>query len=361
MKVLLVGDACGVHESLLEGLSKRGVDAKLLMLTHSDVQPMSHPAIEYTPSNRWLRPWKHLYKAATLEQYDIISFAHRISFVHRPAWMRYWDLPFIRKKARLLSYIALGCDEISLLKYNDFPYKACNGCELGDASLEGCLRYARPLHSKAIQLAEKYFDLCIVASPEYKHAADHFPVSAMIPFPFHHERIPFRPANFSGGRVKVVHSVTRPLFKGTDRIEAAIAKLQEQSVEFEYVRLDKLPWPQYLEAIADADIIIDQVWGHNPGMAALTGMSMGKLVFTGNTVHAHTRAPWISECPAFDADPDADVLASSLQDVIRHWPEYASFPAKGRDYVRKYHDPEVVAAQYLEVWTRQLDSKQAVR
>jgi hypothetical protein len=359
LKVLLVGDPCGVHSSLHYGLMKIGVDSHLLLLEKSTTNPKSvGDNVEVYFPSRWIRPFGNFLKALFLPKYDVITFAHRISFLPRSVPYRYSDLPILKRKTKVLGYTALGCDEIALLKYNtNFTYISCNGCEKGDSAFRGCVKNIRPLHTLASRKLRKYFDSVVVSAPEYAHVAELYDPISIIPFPVRYDLLEWSPAKFSKEAVNIIHSPTRRFFKGTDVVEEAISILKSRGIRFNYKLVSGLPWEEYMQVMQEADIVIDQVWCHSLGMNALWMLAMGKVVFSGASTEAYALAPWQAESPAFNAEPDPQALAASLEKVITNWNSYSDLPARGLAYVKKVHDPEKVARQYVEAWTNSMGRK----
>lgn len=75
----------------------------------------------------------NLWGVKNLPEYDVMSFIHRMSFINKPYFLRYVDLPILAKKAGLVSYTALGCDKFGYLLENPLlPYRPCTGCERFD-------------------------------------------------------------------------------------------------------------------------------------------------------------------------------------------------------------------------------------
>lgn len=79
------------------------------------------------------RPMINLQEVKNLPEYDVMSFIHRMSFINKPYFLRYVDLPILAKKAGLVSYTALGCDKFGYLLENPLhPYRPCTACERFD-------------------------------------------------------------------------------------------------------------------------------------------------------------------------------------------------------------------------------------
>jgi hypothetical protein len=134
-----------------------------------------------------------------------------------------------------------------------------------------------PLEDKlrALRIHERYAD-AIFSVPDQMGLALR---------PYHHLQVPIRLEdmrfNIPGRDVpKVVHAPSAPAAKGTDVIEQALATLQAEGVEFEYVSLRDVPRADLLGILADADVLVDELIGHGPGWLAFEGMASGCAVAT---------------------------------------------------------------------------------
>jgi len=364
MRILLIGDASGAYQSLHYGFHRLGVDCRLLLLSppHVKVESALSSSTEVFFPYRWIRPFAALGKSFVLNKYDVISFAHRLSIPFRPVEFRYLDLPVLRKKAHVLSYTALGCDEIAALTYNAEPlYTACGGCEKGDSAYFSCLAINRPLHEKAKEKLIKFFDTTVIALPDYSHVEKMLGNSIHIPLPIRWESVKWSPPSFSEAKIKIVHTATRKYFKGTDIVEIAMQTVMKRHKNVEYHLVSGFSYEKYLEIMQAADIVIDQVWSHSMGMSGLLMLAMGKIVLSGNTEYGVAHAPWQRESQAINASPDPEVLAETICSLIESWHEMKDRPEKGLAYIKKYHDPRVVAQQYYEHWEGIISEKQRRR
>lgn len=351
MKILLVGDASGAYQSLHYGFQEIGVQSKLLLLSPPHGKSLITKNTEVYFPQRWIRPIAVLFKGLTLEKYDVISFTHRISMPFRPIFFRYFDLPIMQHKAKILSYTALGCDEIAALTYNEDPeYTACSGCEKGDNAYFHCLKYARKLHAKGCEKLVKYFDCVVIALPDYSHVENYHKRYTHIPLPVRWDSTNWKPASFNKNIIKIVHSPTRKFFKGSDIVEIAMREVLKKHKNIEFSLISGLSYEDYLKSIGDADIVIDQTWSHSAGMNGLLMLAMGKVVFSGNTSYGKRKAPWQSESPIIDASPEPFKLAEALCRAIGDWKNMKDLPEKGLAYIRKYHDPKSVAEKYIKTW-----------
>lgn len=359
MKILLIDDVSGVHQNLRDGLHELGHECHLLLIKEEDSRNIDNVINIHRPLGRGIIPsvartLNKYIESRTLEHYDAICIAHRLSLIDRPLFLRYKDLPSIRQSTSHLTYIALGCDEVGFVAGNSkLPYRPCQGCEVEDVAGKTCIKSTRPLHTKAMELLNKYIDSVVIPAVEYEHVSEKFHgMSYKIPFPINVNKIPWRPAISTPGTVRIVHTPTRVGFKGTSIISRAIETLLMEGQDIEYRQVSNLSYKDYIKNVEDADVVIDQVRSQSAGMNALIMLAMGKIVVSGNTVLAKEFFTFGDESPVFDGDPDVNNLTIALREIIKIRSKYKMIADAGRHYVQKHHGSKHVAAKYIELWSK---------
>jgi hypothetical protein len=154
-------------------------------------------------------------------------------------------------------------------------------------------------------------------------------------------------------RPVVVHAPTRRGFKGTRLIIEAVEKLRGTGGSFDFELIEGLSHGEFLQAMARADIVIDQVFTQSYGMAALECLAMGKVVLSGSGPRAHAYFPFMADSPVLDAPPNVGLLADALAATLDRRDEFESLAARGRSYVAKNHDHLAVAARFADLWGAQ--------
>lgn len=362
--VLLVGEASGVHRNLAKGLRALGIDVKHMVQSdaptwkwYDDVFAHNRPGWRGGVA-RNLEPFLSI---AKLDKYDVINFTNTITSVHG-LHTRYLDIPLLRRKARMLTYYALGCDEIGLIRRNrTLPYAPCEGCLKYDQTLgNDCEMLLNPIWDKSNSIVRRYFDFGASSMMEYDHTSDLFPASrfSRIPFPVDMDKIAFNPAT-TRDRPLILHTPTRRGFKGTRFVLEAIEKLRDIRDDFDFVVIEGLSYDEYVRRISDADVIIDQIFSQSPGMNGLEMLAAGKVVFTGATEIGKSFIPEMQKIPAFDASPDPETLARDLSAVLDRKSEFPILAEAGRRYVADVHDPVRVASRFLTRWNETLTEKES--
>lgn len=357
MKILLVNDVSGVHEYLYRGLIELGHECELIPFDRPTIRPIEHSR-NFFPLKDWglvgkgIRPFINIWRAGNLSQYDVVAFVHRITFINKPHFLRYVDTPLVSAKAKVMSYTALGCDELGYIFENPvLPYSPCESCERQDDAGQYCIKVNRPSHSKAVSVLNKYFDVVTSPAIEYDHIRGMFNGPSMkIPFPIDLSEIPWKPTNHTNTKLRIIHTPSRKGFKGTDVVLEAIEILKKKRSDFEFSVLHGLSFDEYTNRVSLADIVIDQTWSQSSGMNALWLLAMGKVVFSGNTDLCKNYFSFGEENPTFDAPPDAHQLANRLGDVLDNRQKIPEIAAQGREYISKHHDHIHVAQQYVDLW-----------
>ncbi len=134
-------------------------------------------------------------------------------------------------------------------------------------------------------------------------------------------------------RPVVLHAPSRASLKGSDRVEEAVRPLVAEGL-VEYRRLEGVRPEQMPDAVADADIVLDQFALGIYGVMAAEAMAAGRLVVS--HVMAQVRELCPLELPVVEAPPDR--LTEVLRQVLRDRDEARATAARGPQYVREVHD-----------------------
>jgi len=359
MQILLVNDVSGVHEYLYRGLIELGHECELVPFDRPTIAHITH-ARNFFPLKNWgiigksLRPIINLSRVRSLPYYDVVSFMHRISFINKPHFLRYVDTPLVSEKTQVMSYTALGCDELGYLFENPvLPYRPCESCERQDEAGQYCIKVNRPSHSKATSVLNKYFNVVTSPAIEYDHIRGLFEgPSEKIPFPLDLSEVPWKPAKNANAKLNIIHTPSRNGFKGTDVVLAAIEILKKKRNDFEFSLIQGLAWEKYIAAVSAADVVIDQVWSQSSGMNGLWLLGMGKVVLSGNTTLCKGYFSFGQENPIIDAPPEAQLLANKLESVFDNKQKIPALVEQGRNYVAKHHNHINIAQQHIDLWKR---------
>lgn len=156
----------------------------------------------------------------------------------------------------------------------------------------------------------------------------------------------------------VVHLSTNRVLKGTGLIEQALRRARDQlGLDLTYEIIVRADRRSALSAVANADVVIDQVVLGWYGAAAVEASCLGKPVIC-----------WISERQA--AAAPADLMAalpfivtnhSGIADVLKRFAKDRALLAetgrKCQDFARTWHHPVVVARSALRIYEQLLAAR----
>lgn len=141
----------------------------------------------------------------------------------------------------------------------------------------------------------------------------------------------------------VLHAPTNPRLKATDVVEPVLERLQEEG-RIVYRRLAGVPHDRMPAAIAEADVVVDQLALGNVGVLAVESMAAGRLVVGHATEAVRALAPGL---PLVEAHPST--FAEVMDDVLARPTAYQEVAQAGPAWAREHHDGRRAAAVLREV------------
>lgn len=168
--------------------------------------------------------------------------------------------------------------------------------------------------------------------------------------------VPVTPAPHT--TVRVVHAPSHRAVKGSDRIIDACEQLRADGIDLELILVEGLSNREARAVYAQADIVIDQLYGGWYGGFALEVMALGKPV-----------AAYIRENDLEFIDPDmraelpiVRVQAGTLVDDLRAFvtlsaDERSALGARSRSFVERWHDPNAIAMRILNDYEAALSGR----
>ena len=158
--------------------------------------------------------------------------------------------------------------------------------------------------------------------------------------------LPATPPDPMARRMRVVHSPTHRLIKGTEFVRRATTELIAAGAAIDYVEVHDLSHTQALEVYRSADLIVDQLGLGSHGVFAAEAMGLAKPVVC--YLLPEIEAAYPSGLPIINANPE------TLKDVLAQWVDRPrdrnALGLASRAYAERVHDHRVVAKRLLEVY-----------
>ena len=151
----------------------------------------------------------------------------------------------------------------------------------------------------------------------------------------------------------------RGQMKGADQLEPLFDRLaQEFPDAIDLCKIESVPFEQYQRLVAEADVVVDQLYSFTPAMGALESLAQGKVVISGyepeyqRFIDGPQESGLINLRP-FDDAHNYEVLRTTLTDRNK----IARLQSSSQAFVRKYHNADDVARQFVEFWSLASSSK----
>lgn len=157
--------------------------------------------------------------------------------------------------------------------------------------------------------------------------------------------IPYEDKSF----IRIAHSPTNRLYKGTDLIISVIERIKKEK-KIEFLLLENISRSEVLNIKRTADICIDQVGGKfggtGYGKSGLETLGMGIPTVTNMTKEYHD---WLPDNPFIVANTE-DELYNRLNELIDNPELRNSYGNMGKEWVHKYHSYESVNNRLIELY-----------
>jgi hypothetical protein len=292
-----------------------------------------------------------LYGLRRIRQFDLLHlyFGESLfSFSRSFPRLEMLDLPLWRAAGKRIFMTFQGCDVRLKTIRAHAPVSACRAgfCEYAacDARLDerrmGMVQRARPFLAKAFCL-----------NPD------------LLPFVPESEFLPYAsvdPALFAAGREDdagppagrlpvVAHAPSDRSIKGTSWLEKASAELQED-VPHDLALIEGVPHGEVAGRYRRADLVVDQLLVGWYGGVAVEAMALGRPVvayLAPDCLEAIPRA-MRQELPIVSATPDT--VGRVLAELIGSPGRRRMLGARGREFVRRWHDPLKIARAMLRLY-----------
>lgn len=180
---------------------------------------------------------------------------------------------------------------------------------------------------------------------EYDHLALYKDLNYLY-FPFDIKNYPYL-FKF-GSKVKIIHSPTNRLFKGTDKILKVIEELKRKK-DFEFILAENMDREKVLKLKRECNLAIDQVGGELGGTGygknSIENLSMGLPTiteFTGDYLNFIPENPFIT-C-------EINSLKDKLAEIIDNPGLLKTYSENGRKWVEKFHSFESVNKKLMSLY-----------
>ncbi|MDG1681887.1 MAG: glycosyltransferase [Flavobacteriaceae bacterium] len=382
MKILLIGEYSGLHNSLKDGLQLNGHSVTLLGTGDGfknypvDIEVKSTifeiPFLKFIAKiidkllkfslNDFELGFKAYLKIKTLKDFDIVQLINENSFKTTP-WLETILLKKILKNNKNLFLLSCGVDYLSV-KYaleNKFKYSILTPY-LNDKLLLKKYRHILKYNSSEFKKLHRYIYKNIkgVISSDLDY---HIPLIGekkylgMVPNPVNLKKLSYDFVEIED-KVIIFHGINskNSIKKGNDyfiRAMEIIKKKYKESVE--YIEVQDLKYRDYIKSYCNCHIFLDQVYAYDQGYNALEAMAKGKVVFTGAEKEWLEHYGVSEEGIAINALPDVNYLVEKLSILIENPKKIKDISINARKFIEDHHSYDNVANIYESKWLKAIN------
>lgn len=313
---ILIGpvEVAGVSNALSHGLRALGHDPTVVVYRP---HPFGYPYDHLVPTapGRWRSTLKRgRFSIAAALRWDafVFNFGHSLM-------PRNFDLPFLTAARKPTAMLFHGSD----IRHPDY--------------LPSDLRTKQEMIKRVERWTQVRF-----AQPEY---ADH------LSQPYYQFRVPtvlpaIQPDLPPSEVPQILHAPSDRGVKGTESVRQAIRELEGAGIPFRYREITGSSHQAVVQAVRDADIIVDQLRIGWYGAFAVEAMAYGKPVV------AHIRPDLVTshgiDPPIVRATPNT--LTDALSRLVVSPDLQRQIGRQSREFVERYHASIKVAAHLIEAW-----------
>lgn len=345
MKILLINNVASFHSTLAESLNKiEGIEAKYITTSqHKYIKDNQFGTFIplYISKNT---PFKYLKNKMTYKSRikKLIDWSDVIYYLW-DSLLDEEDLTYAFSKGKKIYIEWVGSDIRNPQILNQinpwFKDVFNNGYEYKDLESSNL--------KNQVQIKFAKYKAQILSTPEMKLYInkDLFPDITTI-----FQRIditqftPKYPEYNVGKKVKIVHSPSAPVAKGSKYIIAAIEELKK-SFDIDFVFLTNMAREDVLKEMQSADIFVDQIICGSYGMATCEAMAFGKPVFCYLLPELYELGLPM-DCPIINVNPSN--IEKELRSVLSNLSQLNTIGIKSRQYVENYHNSDKIALYLVD-------------
>lgn len=366
MKVLFIGDYSNLHATLARELRRMGHQADVLSDGCNHMQVATDFYIKRTPGI--IGGFKYLFQLfellPKLKGYDVVQLINTNFLSLKPQKIKYFfDRLKEQNKSVFLTlagndyYYCKACHDAKIFRYSEFKIgnEFTPGHKANPGHLYGWISRANRLWSEYLL---QNIDGAHAVLPEYL-----LPVKGILGekvtftnLPVDLTELPSEPVSFKDDKVNLLVCKRSGYeeMKGVNILHKIAEEIEREMPDKVSVKVAKdLPFKDFLNLMAESDIVLDQLYAYSPAMTALYGMSMGKVVATGAQPEYYEAIGNPKERPLFSLSPFDTDIKERLSGIINHRQKILKMGEDARRLMEENNDSRTVAKKFLNHWEKQ--------
>ena len=357
MKIALIGEFSGVHQGLKVGLEKLGHHVDIYS-SGDGFKQIKYDKKLYPKRMGFIRKILYILIEIPLvlrlisKQYDVVQIINPHVFYSPAGNKTYykWLMYLLNSRKIIMSMAVVGCESNTQKGLSALVRSPCPGC-LNELGVKVCPLISRKNKSLTKIAVNSVNHIIPFGGPSYWSSySDDSKCRALVPFPVDLSFIAHR-NNQIGKKIKILHGINRPGFKGSNVIIEALRALEVDYPDFfDIIIPERVPFDGYIRLLLEANIVVDQLYGDGLGMNALYAMSASCVVFT-SYERVEIGGLKLTHSPAIPLESTKENIYRQLEELLKWTPDmFLSRGNASRKFVLDYCSPEIIAKDVLNHW-----------
>ncbi|MDA9963264.1 glycosyltransferase, partial [Gammaproteobacteria bacterium] len=250
---------------------------------------------------------------------------------------REFEFKFLKSKNKKIVCIFVGSDIRSLVLrkklYEDLGIDgSANYLDFPDNENEV---------KKVARIADKYADIIFNASCDQ---VSYLQSKQYYPFHYYDQKLFFRNdekyTNDLFNKIKILHSPSNPIIKGTQLVRAAIKKLELKGYVFDYVELERVDNRVVLEHLKSSHIVLAEFYAFGLGVLTVEAMANNCAVLASSDPLIETGLPQNEDDAWFKTQ--AWEIYDNIKFLLDNPQKIKYFANRGYDYAQRHFSFENV-------------------
>lgn len=363
MKILLLGECSNVHWTLAQGLRALGHEVTVVSDGSKWMNNCRDIDLTRKSNSIWgsIKYAFDIYKnRAKLKGYDVVQIKNPI-FIDMKPQPNLMLFNYLKKHNTKVFMGAFGTDyywikaclDKQTFRYSDyFIADKPNNIAMADYLAKEWL--SQDKKELNIEIANRC-DGIIACLYEYYQAYknEHSDKLTFIAEPVNLQELDFKVKDVSDRKINFFIGIQkdRNQLKGTDIMLSALQKIKIcYPDECDLQIAESIPYKQYTEMMAEADVLLDQLYSYTPGMNALMAMAQGLVVVGGGEPEMYELMNENRNHPIINVQPNEKDVFNELEKLIQNKDQIKTRSIAGRQFIEKHHSHINLAEAYLTSW-----------
>lgn len=366
MKILLLGEYSNLHWTIAEGLRILGHDVTVASggdryknyPRDINLQRNSYGIIDTVKFS-----WRLLRNIRSFKGYDVVQIINP-AFLDAKVSTNRKVFEYLKKHNRKVFLGAFGVDFFwinACLNKETFRYSEffINGKEVNNPSANKLKEeWIGSEKEKINKIIADSCDGIIACLYEYyiPYKNCFYKKLTYIPEPINETEVKFKQRGDNDKvRFFIGIQTERSQIKGTDILYKVLQEVHNKYPDLsEIKKVESAPYDEYVKAMENSDVILDQLYSYTPAMNAFIAMAQGLVVVGGGEKETYDILGEEENMPIINVTPDEKDIFDKLEWLIQNRHEIPRLSLQSRKFVEKHHNYVKVAQQYIDFWSSTL-------